>query len=229
MKKWLFSCSRSDHSLSGLDSPLPPPPIRCCCIQGCVRKKAVLKDGRRPAVSAWQRYWIQLSGSNLLFYQPKHLRGYVWFPIMNFQILIVSLIWRSRSDRSDFRRRPFKAVSITGWSVERHHSPRHPDSLLLTNTLKGDAYKLRIVRTRLKIGWICWRWPLNRQLTIQTTPRISCLLNERRKSFMEYSMPNWFFDDPFFALAVSHQTLTLLRLGRPWHRSWYSMLDEISR
>ena len=64
---------------------------------------------------------------------------------MNFQILIVSLIWRSRSDRSDFRRRPFKAVSITGWSVERHHSPRHPDSLLLTNTLKGDAYKLRIV------------------------------------------------------------------------------------
>ena len=67
--------SRSDHSLSGLDSPLPPPPIRCCCIQGCVRKKAVLKDGRRPAVSAWQRYWIQLSGSNLLFYQSKHLRG----------------------------------------------------------------------------------------------------------------------------------------------------------
>ena len=66
---------RSDQSLSGLDSPLPPPPIRCCCIQGCVRKKAVLKDGRRPAVSAWQRYWIQLSGSNLLFYQPKHLRG----------------------------------------------------------------------------------------------------------------------------------------------------------
>ena len=92
MKKWLFSCSRSDHSLSGLDSPLPPPPIRCCCIQGCVRKKAVLKDGRRPAVSAWQRYWIQLSGSNLLFYQPKHLRGYVWFPIMNFRILIVLLI-----------------------------------------------------------------------------------------------------------------------------------------
>lgn len=118
------SVQGSDHSLSGLDSPLPPPPIRCCCIQGCVRKKAVLKDGRRPAVSAWQRYWIQLSGSNLLFYQPKHLRG---------------------SDRSDFRRRPFKAVSITGWSVERHHSPRHPDSVLLTNTQKGDAYKLRIV------------------------------------------------------------------------------------
>lgn len=71
----LSTMFRSDQSLSGLDSPLPPPPIRCCCIQGCVRKKAVLKDGRRPAVSAWQRYWIQLSGSNLLFYQPKHLRG----------------------------------------------------------------------------------------------------------------------------------------------------------
>ena len=66
---------RSTPSLSGLDSPLPPPPVRCCCIQGCVRKKAVLKDGRRPAVSSWQRYWIQLSASNLLFYQAKHLRG----------------------------------------------------------------------------------------------------------------------------------------------------------
>jgi len=69
----------SSHSLSGLDSPLPPPPVRCCCIQGCVRKKSVLKDGRRPAVSSWQRYWVQLSGPNLLFYQPKHLRGYDFF------------------------------------------------------------------------------------------------------------------------------------------------------
>ena len=67
---------RSTHSLSGgLDSPLPPPPVRCCVIQGCVRKKAIMKDGRRPAVCAWQRYWIQLSGPNLLFYQPKYLRG----------------------------------------------------------------------------------------------------------------------------------------------------------
>jgi len=124
----------STHSLSGgLDSPLPPPPVRCCVIQGCVRKKAIMKDGRRPAVCAWQRYWIQLSGPNLLFYQPKYLRG---------------------TERSDFRRRPFKAVSITGWAVEQHHSSSHPSSVLLSNVMKGDVYKLRIFCPDAMQDWL---------------------------------------------------------------------------
>ena len=66
---------RSTHSLSGLDSPMPPPPVTHCCIQGCVRKKTILRDGRRPAVSSWQRFWIQVSGPHLVFYSPKSLRG----------------------------------------------------------------------------------------------------------------------------------------------------------
>ena len=69
---------RSSHSLSGgVDSPVAPPPVRCCCIQGCVRKKTILKDGRRPAVSSWQRFWIQVSGPVLVFYSAKSLRGSV--------------------------------------------------------------------------------------------------------------------------------------------------------
>lgn len=34
------------------------------------------------------------------------------------------------------------------------------------------------VRMPSKIGSICWCWLLKRQLRVQTTPRISCLLNE---------------------------------------------------
>jgi len=127
------STKGSTHSLNGLDSPLPPPPVRCCIIQGCVRKKAIMKDGRRPTVCAWQRYWIQLSGPNLLFYQPKYLRG---------------------TDRTDFRRRPFKAVSITGWTIEQHHSSNHPSTILLTNVMKGDVYKLRIFCPDAMQDWL---------------------------------------------------------------------------
>ena len=66
----------SASSFGGLDSPLPPPPVRCCCIQGCVYKKKVLKDGRRPAVCTWNKIWIQVSNSLLVFYRVKSLRGY---------------------------------------------------------------------------------------------------------------------------------------------------------
>ena len=111
-----------------------------------------------------------------------------------------------RSDRSDFRRRPFKAVSITGWTVERHHSQRHPDSILLTNTVKGTyglKYRLYRVscitlsssgvgtqvmhincgssaRTPSTTGSTYWLCRSNsRLMSIQTqTPRTSCPLNE---------------------------------------------------
>lgn len=29
-----------------------------CGVQGPLRRKTVIKDGRRPAVSAWHRYWV---------------------------------------------------------------------------------------------------------------------------------------------------------------------------
>ena len=45
-----------------------------CYLQGCVQRKTLLKDGRRPLVSSWQRYWLQLWGCSLVFFQPKTLR-----------------------------------------------------------------------------------------------------------------------------------------------------------
>ena len=45
-----------------------------CLLQGCVQRKTLLKDGRRPLVSSWQRYWLQLWGCSLVFFQPKTMR-----------------------------------------------------------------------------------------------------------------------------------------------------------
>ena len=48
--------------------------LTLCLLQGCVQRKTLLKDGRRPLVSSWQRYWLQLWGCSLVFFQPKTLR-----------------------------------------------------------------------------------------------------------------------------------------------------------
>lgn len=44
-------------------------------MEGCVRRKTVLKDGRKPAVASWQRYWLQLYSNSLLYFSPKSFKG----------------------------------------------------------------------------------------------------------------------------------------------------------
>lgn len=45
--------------------------------QGCVRRKTVMKDGRKPAVASWQRYWLQIWANSLVYFPPKSFKGYV--------------------------------------------------------------------------------------------------------------------------------------------------------
>lgn len=45
-------------------------------IQGCVRRKTLLKDGKKPAVASWQRYWLQIwSNHSLVYFPPKSFKG----------------------------------------------------------------------------------------------------------------------------------------------------------
>ncbi|KAJ8973987.1 hypothetical protein NQ317_017362 [Molorchus minor] len=46
-----------------------------CIIQGCVRRKTALKDGKKPTVSSWQRYWLQIWSTSLVYFPPRGFKG----------------------------------------------------------------------------------------------------------------------------------------------------------
>ncbi|XP_037527567.1 ras-specific guanine nucleotide-releasing factor RalGPS1 isoform X4 [Rhipicephalus sanguineus] len=102
--------------LYGWEEELATQPASC---QGCLRRKTLLKDGRRPAMSSWLRYWVELRGNSLVFYSPKSLLA---------------------KERSDFKRQPCKQSCIAGWVVL---ACPDSDSFQLLDPGRGSRYKFR--------------------------------------------------------------------------------------
>uniref|UniRef100_A0A131YR26 Ras specific guanine nucleotide releasing factor ralgps1 n=1 Tax=Rhipicephalus appendiculatus TaxID=34631 RepID=A0A131YR26_RHIAP len=102
--------------LYGWEEEMATQPASC---QGCLRRKTLLKDGRRPAMSSWLRYWVELRGNSLVFYSPKSLLA---------------------KERSDFKRQPCKQSCIAGWVVL---ACPDSDSFQLLDPGRGSRYKFR--------------------------------------------------------------------------------------
>uniref|UniRef100_A0A8C6SYW5 Ral GEF with PH domain and SH3 binding motif 1 n=1 Tax=Neogobius melanostomus TaxID=47308 RepID=A0A8C6SYW5_9GOBI len=97
-----------------------------------LRRKTLLKEGRKPKLSSWSRYWISLSGSTLTFYGAKALRA---------------------SERKHYKSSPCKKVCVTGWMVVLPDDPARPNIFQLNDPDKGNVYKFQ---TGSRFSAIIW-------------------------------------------------------------------------
>lgn len=99
-------------------------------MQGSIRRKTILKEGRKPTVASWQRYWIQIWSSSLAYFSPKSFKGYYFQDCLYYKIIITLFYYRNQ--RSDFKSEPCKLVSLTGCAI----------MLLEEESLQSDVFQI---------------------------------------------------------------------------------------
>ncbi|CAL8309117.1 unnamed protein product [Lota lota] len=89
-------------------------------VQGVLRRKTVLKEGKKPTVASWTKYWVALCGTQLYFYPAKSLKA---------------------TERKHFKSTSSKSVCVVGLMAMMTDDPEHPDIFLLTDSEHGNTYK----------------------------------------------------------------------------------------
>ncbi|XP_069604097.1 ras-specific guanine nucleotide-releasing factor RalGPS1 isoform X4 [Ranitomeya imitator] len=130
----LDSSTRSERTSAWIQTGVARgrPSGACSCIlgtssgvismEGPLRRKTLLKEGKKPTLSSWTRYWVTLTESTLLYFGAKSLRG---------------------NERKHYKSTPSKKVSVLGWMVVLPDDPEHPNIFQLNNPDKGNVYKFQ--------------------------------------------------------------------------------------
>ncbi|XP_044256329.1 ras-specific guanine nucleotide-releasing factor RalGPS1-like isoform X2 [Tribolium madens] len=108
------------------------PEDQVCTMQGCVRRKTVLKEGRKPTVTSWQRYWLQIWTTSLVYFSPKSFKGH---------------------QRSDFKREPCKLVPLMGCQIILGDNGVQQDCFQIIDHHRGNIYKYRAGTKSLAEKW----------------------------------------------------------------------------
>ncbi|XP_048840755.1 ras-specific guanine nucleotide-releasing factor RalGPS1 isoform X1 [Brienomyrus brachyistius] len=119
-------------SPSGANSTYEFSTMSSVTIDGALRRKTLLKEGRKPTLSSWTRYWIALSGSTLIYFAAKALRP---------------------TERKHYKSTPCKKTTITGWMAVLPDNPEHPNIFQLNDPDKGNVYKFQ---TGSRFSAIIW-------------------------------------------------------------------------
>ncbi|XP_060888218.1 ras-specific guanine nucleotide-releasing factor RalGPS2 isoform X2 [Labrus mixtus] len=89
-------------------------------VQGVLRRKTVMKEGKKPTVASWTKYWVALCGDHLYYYPAKSLKA---------------------TERKHFKSTSSKSVCVVGLMAMMADDPEHPDVFLLTDSEHGNTYK----------------------------------------------------------------------------------------
>ena len=102
--------------------------------QGCIKRKTLIKEGKRPTMSGWQRYWAQIWGVSLVYYAPKTLTKGL--------------------ERRDFKSEPCKYHELSGWLVIVTEDGSDNLSFQLTHPVKRTVYRFRAPTPQLASMWV---------------------------------------------------------------------------
>lgn len=122
------STSEADSGIDDLRSPLGS-----LDFQGYVRRKTLLKGHKKPTVSSWQRFWIQIWANSLIYFPPKSLKG---------------------CERADFKCEPSKIRTLEGWRATSVENTQHGNTFQLINTELGHIYKFRTTSPEIAQQWL---------------------------------------------------------------------------
>ncbi|CAG2169161.1 unnamed protein product [Oppiella nova] len=100
--------------------------------QGRVKRKTVIKDGRKPSMTSWVRYWLVLQGTQLLYFDHKQFKSY---------------------QTNIFHSTPLKCRSLKGWIVALVEDIQTDHTFTLSDNLGRNVYKFKASTATQAYEW----------------------------------------------------------------------------
>merc|ERR1711963_71823 len=106
-----------------------------CQHQGLVKRRSLIKDGNRPILTMWKRYWMQIWGDALVLYATR--------------------LFSQGETREHFRHDPCKYVTVAGWHILVDvNSLTKEFSFQLTDPIRRNVYQFRTENSEETNLWL---------------------------------------------------------------------------
>ena len=114
--------------------------------EGCLKRKPILKNGKKPTMTSWSRYWVALWNTSLLYFPARSIRGTSRDSVRTYLVTLIQsntnkcipqLLLNCEFYFEQFRTDPSKMCSIVGWMVVMGDDQFHPDGFTITDPGTG--------------------------------------------------------------------------------------------